>query len=99
MATLESLITSGRIVDIMLLFVVIEAVLISLCSYRSKKLASALPLMITIAAGASLMMAMRATFMASAWPIVAAFLLAAMVFHIVDLVARLKGPGNRDRRF
>lgn len=94
--SLENLFVTGRIVDIMLLFVVLEAALLGLYRYRYNKGAKTAPLMITIAAGASLMLALRATLKASAWPVVAGWLLAAMMFHVIDLTSRLKDSARRD---
>ncbi len=89
---LEQLIASGRIVDLMLLFIAVEIVL--LVAWRRWRGGGIplLPLLVNIGAGGSLMMALRATLVGSGWPITAAWLVAAMLFHLGDLALRWQRP-------
>ncbi|MEO1247374.1 MAG: hypothetical protein AAFX56_16935 [Pseudomonadota bacterium] len=93
---LQELITSGRIVDIMLAFVVLEVAL--LLGYRQITGRGIAPrwLLINIGAGGSLMLALRAVFVEADWKIVAACLIAALVFHVADLAQRWRGAPSPD---
>ncbi len=89
---LEELITSGRIVDIMLGFVVVEVA--ALLLWRALR-GSGIPpsrLLINIGAGGSLMLALRAVFADAPWTVVAGCLIAALVFHVADLATRWESP-------
>ena len=85
---LEELISSGRIVDYMLGFVVLEVLaLLTIRRLRGTGIAT-LPLLTNIGAGCSLMLALRADLTGSGWGIVAVFLVLSLVFHISDLSLR-----------
>lgn len=88
MGLLQDLLTSGRIVDLMLGFVVLEIVALSLLRRRFGGGIPTLPLLVNIGAGASLMLALRAELTGSGWRWVAACLVAALVFHVWDLWLR-----------
>ncbi|MEO0996631.1 MAG: hypothetical protein AAFX58_03840 [Pseudomonadota bacterium] len=92
MALLEDLIRSGRIVDIMLLFVAIEIVALLLYRRRSGGGLEGLPLFLNIGAGASLMLALKFSLTRASWVPVAVCLVAALVFHVADVVQRLREP-------
>lgn len=97
MESLEELVTSGRIVDLMLLFVVIEIVAILLIHRMTGAGIAAIPLLTNIGAGGSLMLALRADLTGSGWTWVAVFLVAALVFHVSDLALRWQRPGTATR--
>ena len=88
MAHIEALIQSGRIVDIMILFIVLEIAFVELWRRRRGRGIGTLPLLVNIGAGGSLMLALRACLVDSGWHWVAAFLVAALVFHVADLKIR-----------
>jgi hypothetical protein len=95
MTVLQDLILSGRIVDLMLALIVIEIIAImALRRARGGAIATG-PLLINIGAGASIMLALRASLTDSGWPWIAAFLLASLLFHAADLVQRWQPPANR----
>ncbi|MDJ0741242.1 MAG: hypothetical protein QNJ91_16115 [Gammaproteobacteria bacterium] len=99
MALLEQLVTSGRIVDIMLAFVVIEIVLLLLLHRLTGNGIAPLPLLTNIGAGASLMLALRADLTGAGWTWVAVFLVAALVLHVSDLAVRWqRAPGSAGAR-
>lgn len=88
-------ITSGRIVDLMLIVVAIEVVM--LLSYRLKtgRGPGVVALFLNIGAGASLMVALKFKFIEAGWMLIAAALVAALLFHVSDLIWRW---GESDRR-
>ena len=102
MKLLEELITTGRIVDIMVLFIVIEVALILLVRRLRGGAIAPLPLLTNIGAGGSLMLALRADLTGAGWTWVAVFLVSALVFHVADLAIRWERnvtiAGGSDRR-
>lgn len=79
---------SGRIVDAILAFMVLEALL--LVAYRSRTgrgIATA-DLLANLAAGATLLLALRAALTGGPWTWVAGALAAALVAHVADLARR-----------
>lgn len=96
MASLESVILSGRIVDLMLVFIVLEIILFTWLR-RHRRGAFSLPaLLVNIGAGASLMLALRASLTQSGWQWIAMFLVAALVFHLADVASRWHSGNDRN---
>lgn len=95
METLQQLVTSGRIVDIMLVVVVLEIGVIEVYRRRHGAGVTTLPLLVNIGAGASLMLALRAALAGSGWQWIAVFLVSALVFHVGDLLVRWQAPALR----
>ncbi len=89
---LEDLITSGRIVDIMIGFVIIEVAVLLL--YRRLRGGGIPPskLFVNIGAGGSLMLALWAVFAEAHWAVIAGFLVMSLVFHVADLASRWERP-------
>ena len=87
MSILEQLISSGRIVDIMLGFFVLE--IAALLLFRGKQIRF-MPLLANIGAGGSLMLALRASLTGAGWTWIALWLIAALIFHVADLSYRLR---------
>ncbi len=92
MQFLEEVVTSGRIVDMMLLFIVIEIAVILLIHRMTGAGIAAVPLLTNIGAGGSLMLALRADLTGAGWTWIAVFLVSALVFHVSDLVIRWQRP-------
>ena len=92
MQFLEELVTSGRIVDVMLLFIVIEVAMILLIRRLTGGGIGAVPLLVNIGAGGSLMLALRADLTGAEWTWIAVFLVSALVFHVSDLAIRWQRP-------
>ena len=88
MQTIQNLILSGRIVDVMLVFIALEIAIIATIRHRRGGAVSALPLLANIGAGASLMVALRFSLTGGSWLWITACLLAALVFHAMDIVLR-----------
>jgi hypothetical protein len=90
---MEALFASGRIVDLILLGVAVEAGLLILM--RNRLGGRAAPLLATLASGAALMLALRAGLIGAPWPAVAGWLLAGLFAHAADLALRARGAGRR----
>ena len=88
MGLIESLIESGRIVDVMAVFVAIEIVCLVLYWRRTGRGIPPRALLLNIGAGGSLMLALRAALVGASSASVAAWLLGALVFHVADLAQR-----------
>ena len=95
MALLEHLITSGRIIDIMLVFLAVETLLLIWRRQHTGYGPTIAAIITNAGAGASLMLALKALFVGSAWPVLAAALLGSMLFHISDLVMRWREAPDR----
>jgi hypothetical protein len=96
MQTLQELIQSGRIVDVMLVFIALEIVMVLAIRRSRGGGVPALPLLINIGAGGSLMLALRVALTDGGWQTLTACLLAALVFHVLDLLARWEAPLQAD---
>jgi uncharacterized membrane protein len=92
---MEALFASGHIVDVALALMVLEVV--ALRVYRRAVGAKPVPARIAwnIAAGACLLLALRAALTDASWPWIAAFLTGALIAHAGDIRARLgtNAPG------
>ena len=87
---LFSIISSGRIVDIMVLFVVVEVTALIVYWRRTGRGIPTIPLIANVGAGGSLMLALGATLKGLDVSIIALCLVASLVFHITDLALRWK---------
>lgn len=92
MQALQNLVESGRIVDVMLVFLFVEIVVLSLIRQRRGGGIAPLPLIVNIGAGGSLMVALRFALSGGSWQAVTACLLAALVFHVADIRLRWTAP-------
>ena len=97
MKLLEELITTGRIVDIMLVFIAIEILALLAIRRATGAGIATLPLLINIGAGGSLMLALRADLTGAGWQWVAFFLVVALLFHVIDLLLRWQRPVSSAR--
>ena len=86
----SSIISSGRIVDIMVLFVVVEVTALIVYWRRTGRGIPTIPLIANVGAGGSLMLALGATLKGLGVSIIALCLVASLVFHITDLALRWK---------
>lgn len=87
---LSKIISSGRIVDIMVLFVIVEVIAL-LAYYRSTgRGVPTLPLLANVGAGGSLMLALGATLKGFDTTVIALCLVASLIFHLSDLAIRWK---------
>ncbi|MDJ0654118.1 MAG: hypothetical protein QNJ40_08200 [Xanthomonadales bacterium] len=88
MELLEQLVTSGRIVDIMLGFVLLEILALLLLFRLTGKGIAPVPLITNIGAGGSLMLALKTVLSGAAWTWTAGSLVLALIFHMLDLSQR-----------
>jgi hypothetical protein len=85
---MRALYASGHIVDLILALVAVEFVILA-WRRRSPRPASALiDIALTVAPGVCLLLALRAALTGAPWPLVAAWLAAALPVHIADLIRR-----------
>ena len=84
MEFLRELITTGRIVDIVLVVMTVE-LLVSTFVAKRRGIAIDLPgLAFNIGAGGSLALALRASLTGAGWQWIAGWLVCSLVFHILD---------------
>ena len=97
---MESLFESGRIVDLILALMALEALaLLALAVIWRHRLPDCwkqrLPvagLLLNLAAGACLLLALRAVLTDAGWRLAGAWLTAALLAHVGDLAQRLRRP-------
>jgi hypothetical protein len=88
--SLEWLISSGRIADVILVVVACEAIVTLWVIGRSSGLAACRGPLAGLAAGASLILALRAALTGAGWPFVALFLSFGFVSHIAEVMWRTR---------
>jgi len=77
-------------IDLILVLIGAEAAMIYAFRRSNPARASLAPLAWTLASGASLLLALRASLVSAAWFWIAACLVAALITHLVDLSQRLR---------
>lgn len=85
---------TGRIVDLILVFVAFEALVLIGWRVRRGHGPSLAMLASNLASGAALMLAVRAALTVSDWTIVAACLAASLVAHVTELYLRFRDAGR-----
>jgi len=85
---LQSVINSGRIVDILLVGILIEIVVVHVYRLRTGGGVALASMIRNAGAGASLLLALRGALTGTGWLWIAACLLAALIFHVADLRQR-----------
>ncbi len=88
MKMLEDLIASGRIADLILVLVALEAAALLLFHRWTGKGVPARQLLPNLAAGATLILALRSALLDEPWSTTAVWLLLALLAHGADLLAR-----------
>lgn len=91
---MEALFASGRIIDLILLLVVVEAAVLAAWP-RLRGSMTMVDVAALLAPGVMLMLAVRAALIGAPYTITAAILAAAFAFHILD-VARRRRHATRD---
>jgi hypothetical protein len=79
---------SGRIVDVILVLMVLEAVALTLLRNKAQRGLSIYVLAANFSAGAALLLALRAALTDHRWQSVALWLVLALIAHATDLRAR-----------
>lgn len=88
---MAELIVSGRVVDLILALMVLEALVLAIFWARTMRGVHPLSLAVNLAAGACLLMALRAALTDAQSATVGVFLSLALVAHLVDLALRWQG--------
>jgi hypothetical protein len=84
----EELFASGRIVDVVVVFMTLEAVALLAYRWMWGRGLVALDIASVLAPGLFLLLALRAALSDAPWPALAAWLLAALLAHLADLWRR-----------
>jgi hypothetical protein len=82
------LFASGRVVDCILVFMAIECIVLIAVHRSSRAGPSPGEIIVSLSAGAALLLALRAAVIGSAWPMVAIWLGVALIAHLGDLRLR-----------
>ncbi len=85
---MEWLFASGRIVDLILVLVAVEAVVLFLLARSGRISGGAAGILANLAAGACLMLALRAALVGAWWGWTAVWLAAALAAHVEDMRRR-----------
>ncbi|MFO1074986.1 MAG: hypothetical protein U1E17_20290 [Geminicoccaceae bacterium] len=86
-----SLFATGRIVDLMLAFTLVEAVVLMLWRWRTGRGPAPDELFVNLLSGVCLMLALRAALIDAWWGWIACWLVAALLAHLLDLRRRWAG--------
>jgi hypothetical protein len=87
---METLFASGRIVDIVIAFMALEAVALLVGTRWLNGRLGNVDIVLLLVPGLFLLLAMRAAMTDAGWIAIAAWLLAALVAHLADLARRLR---------
>jgi len=87
---LSSLISSGRIVDVMIVVVIIEVIALMVYWNRTGRGIPTLPLLANVGAGGSLMLALGSVLKGFDTRVTALCLVSSLIFHLLDLAMRWK---------
>lgn len=85
---MADLFSSGRIVDLIILLVALEAIALSVYRRRAGRGIPLLDLLPNLLSGVFLLLAVKAAMLALPWPSIASALFAALLAHLSDLVRR-----------
>ena len=85
---LQQLVTSGRVVDVIIVFMALEALALHIYHRRTSLGPASADMLIMLLAGLCLLLALRAALTGAYWLWVAGFLAAALVAHLADLRRR-----------
>ena len=85
---MSELLSSGRMIDVILALVALEAVALVAYHRRTARGIAPTAVVFNLAAGAFLLLAARAALTGAAWPWIAAALLGALCAHLLDLAHR-----------
>jgi hypothetical protein len=98
MPSMAGFFSSGRVVDAVLAFMLIELAALLLVRERGAALLRPLDVISNFGAGASLLLALRAALRGADWGQAALWLLIALGFHVWDLALRLAARRKMMRR-
>jgi hypothetical protein len=97
--SVADLFSTGRIVDCIIALMILELFVLAVVHWRTRSGIAPLRLIVSLAAGAALLLALRAALLGAAWQNIAPWLILALAAHLVDLKMRWGGPHTpRTRR-
>ena len=79
---------TGRVVDCILLLMLTELVVLSVTRRRSGRGLSTVQALVSLSAGAALLLALRSALLGSPWPWIALWLVVALAAHLFDIRSR-----------
>jgi hypothetical protein len=79
---------SGRIVDGIVILMLVELIVLMMVRRKEQKCLSTSALVVNLAAGAALLLSLRAALASYRWQIVASWLFVALLAHALDLKIR-----------
>ena len=85
---MKELFASGRVVDIIVAFMLIECLVLIVWRRQTGSGLSVSALVTNLAAGAALMLSLRAALVGAAWQIISLWLILALLAHAADLKIR-----------
>ena len=85
---MADLFANGRIVDGILILMLFELVALSALRKKTQRGLSAPRLIVSLLAGAALLLSLRAALTAQPWPVTSFWLFAALIAHALDLRLR-----------
>ena len=91
---MAELFASGRVVDLILALMALEALVLGLVWARARRGLPPLPLILSLVAGALLLLALRAALTGSEPLAIGGFLTLALVAHLAELALRWRGRGR-----
>ncbi|WP_211364742.1 hypothetical protein [Roseospira marina] len=94
MSLLADLYASGRVADVLVVFVLLEAVGLIWLHRRVGRPGAPWGLLINLATGAALVLALGAALKGAAWPWIGLWLIVALVGHTADLAVRWRAGGR-----
>ncbi len=86
---MAELFASGRAVDAIVVFMILEYAVLMLMRKKFSGSLSNAALLANLAAGAALLLSLRAALIGSPWNIISMWLLLALLAHVADLKIRL----------
>lgn len=86
---MDSLFANGRIVDVVIAFMAVEAIALLMAQRWGSRLGK-LDIVLLLVPGLCLLLAMRAALSGDGWQIMAGWLVAALIAHVGDLARRLR---------
>ncbi len=91
---METLISSGRIADVILVIMAIEVAVVSFVLWKRQQDLGLLSFVASLLAGGSLILALRAALTDAGWIYVAVYLAAGLFAHLAEIVLRLLVAGR-----
>ncbi len=86
---MDALFASGRVIDAILVLMLVEGVLLYAIYRRTGRGLAPLTIVTTLAAGACLLLALRAALTGAEWYWISAWLLGGLIAHMADIARRL----------